>query len=118
MQTGHFVDVDMPNALIAAYVDVLQLTVEPSTTRHVGIIALRNVHHALDIGARRKCLGRVERNDKRDRNALGSEIFTCHHNYIRAERMADQDDRTAVPCVISRRDLIRYRFPRAIFVNT
>ena len=86
----------MINAGVGGNVDVLQLAAEARAGPHIGVLPLRQIENAghvlwCGVGA-----GAVERNDERNRYAIGIELLRHHHHRVRAERMTDQNVGTAI----------------------
>ena len=95
----------MIDAGLAADIDVREFAMKAGAAVHIGESALRYVENARDVLRCFERVGAIEWNDKRNRYSRSAQGLRHHHYCIGAERMPNEDNRSAVARTVARSDL-------------
>ena len=92
----------MIDARLAADIDIREFAMKAGAAAHIVETALRYVENARDVLRCRERVGAVEWNNKRNRYSYPVQGLRHRHYCIGAERMPNEDNRSAVTRAITR----------------
>ena len=92
----------MIDAGLAADIDIREFAMKAVAAAHIGVSALRYVEHACDVLRCCERVGTIEWDDKRNRYSYPAQGLPHRHYCIGAERMPNEDNRSAVTRAIAR----------------
>jgi hypothetical protein len=91
----------MIDAGLAPDIDIGEFAMKAGAAAHIVESALRYVEDARDVLRRGERVGAIEWNDKRNRYSRSAQGLRHHHYCIGAERMPNEDNRSAIARTIA-----------------